>query len=197
MRRYIIGALFIAILAAAAPLYAQRTPEIREELFYTYAGLCAESGYSMVWRNAWLGDHEGSVNSTGYYAAPGLLFDIYVRDFAGEFKALFMMNMVSDKDANIFHGFYNTNGKYLFHITPAFDLTAGLGVYLEGAPSSKAYNGAGGEITAGCVIDITGQWEWKIVADVICRYGFFGQDAKSTKFNTGVSVGVTRKVGRS
>ena len=168
----------------------------REELFFTYAGLVAEGGYSKVSRSGWMGDHQGTEKSTGYYYAPGLLFDVYVRDFAGEFRGLFMMNSSSDSKAKINHGLYDATAKYLFHATPHLDLTAGLGVYFEGAPSTKSYNGAGGQATLGLILGYTGRWDWKFVCDARFRYGYFGQDGKSSKMNAGFSVGVTRKVGR-
>jgi hypothetical protein len=202
MKRGIITALAILIPVLSAPLAAQNTPsqmpiKTTEDLFYTYAGICMSGGYSKVTRNGWINGAEGTKKSTGYYAAPGLMLDIYAHELSGEFKWLFTYNNLSDKDAIVQHSFYSATAKYNFSMTPFFDLTTGLGVYFEGAPSTKSYSGAGGELTAGCVFNYSGAWDMKILFDLSARYGFFGQDAKSKKFNTGASLGVTKKVGRS
>ncbi len=194
MKRAVLALILTLTLTGIAS--AQGNGTAREELFFTYAGLTAEGGYSKVTRKGWMGDHEGTKKSTGYYYAPGVMFDVYVKDFAGEFRGLFMMNSSSDSGAKINHALYDATAKYLFHTTPLLDFTAGLGVYFEGAPSSKSYSGAGGQATAGIIFGYTSRWDWKLVCDARFRYGFFGQNAKSSKLNTGFSLGVTRKVGR-
>jgi hypothetical protein len=202
MKRGIIIFFAMLIPVLSAPLFAQTAPKqatvkSADDLFYTYAGICMSGGYSQVSREGWIDGAEGTKNSTGYYAATGLMLDIYVREISGEFKWLFTYNNLSDKDAVVQHSFYSATAKYNFTMTPLFDLTTGLGVYFEGAPSTKSYSGAGGEITAGCVMNYSGSWDMKFLFDLSARYGFFGQDAKSKKFNTGASIGVTKKVGRS
>ena len=202
MKRGIITLAAMLMGVLSAPLFAQMSPgqtpvKAADELFYTYAGICMSGGYSQVSREGWMGGSEGTKNSTGYYAASGLMLDIYVREISGEFKWLFTYNSLSDKGAVVQHSFYSATAKYNFTMTPLFDLTTGLGVYFEGAPSTKSYSGAGGEITAGCVMNYSGSWDMKFLFDLSARYGFFGQDAKSKKFNTGASFGVTKKVGRS
>lgn len=199
MNRLLIT-LFLAAVTVffTTPLRAQNYTSAADELFFTYIGLTAGGGYTSVKSSEWVeGKGETSYSATGYTAQTGLLLDAYVTDFAGEFRAVFDYSGISDSRVKVHHATYATNIKYCYPITPSIDLTTGLGVYFEGAPASRSYNGAGGEYTLGSVFKMSGRWDWKIVCDVAFRYGFFGNEAKGKKLFVGGSIGVTQKVGRS
>jgi hypothetical protein len=193
--RFIGILLFCALFAAPAAAQVMAS-DVHEELYYTFAGICAEGGFSSFKRNGWLGTRQGTVKKKGIYYAPGIMLGTYVGNMCGEFRWLFLMNSTSDKGSKINYSLYSATGKYLFKTSPLLDLTLGLGVYFEGAPASKPYNGAGGEVTAGGILNMSGESDWKIVGDIRFRYGFFGE-GKSSKMNYGIAAGVTRKFGRS
>lgn len=168
----------------------------RDELFYTYAGLSLAPGMSMIHRKGWSDGRESTKDSTGWYLAPGLLLDIYVRNVCGEFSWQYAFDQSADKATSFSHSVYTATGKYIYNLDQRWDMTAGGGFYFEGPPAAKEHGGAGGEISLGTVYTYP-KYELKFVFDLKARYGFYGQDAKSTRFGTGIFFGVTKKIGRS
>jgi hypothetical protein len=201
MMRLTSGLICVAVLSAVflpSALSAQTSPQFKPEndLFFTYAGAFVSGGYSKVSYTGFTGDTETTKKSTGSFFAGGAMLDVFVRDIIGDFRIAYMFDKTSDSRAKINHTFYSAGGKYLFHATSVIGLTAGGGLYFEGAPASRSYNGAGGEVSCGALFDLA-DWNMKIHTDLSARYGFFGQAAKSNKMQMGGSLGVTRKVGRS
>lgn len=201
MARFKSGLIYVAALSAvflSSAVYAQTSQQFKPEndLFFTYAGAFGSGGYSNVSRTGFDGETETTKKSTGSFFAGGIMLDVFVRDIIGDFRVAYMFDSSSDKQAQINHTFYSAGGKYLFRATSVIGLTAGGGLYFEGAPASRSYNGAGGEFSCGALFDLA-DWNMKVHTDFSARYGFFGQDAKSKKMQLGGSIGITRKVGRS
>lgn len=121
--------------------------------------------------------------------------DIFVRRFIGEFEIEYINNFSSGKpDVAVQHLIYTGIGKYSHPVNDIISITGGLGVYLETPPANKSYEGGGLNAAIGAVFDLTR--EWKIIADVLCRYGYFGLGDDSSKFSIGAKIGVVYKVGR-
>lgn len=187
--------LWCALHSAAG---AQTNPAVldREELFYTYAGFSTAGGMSMFHRDGWIDDRQKTKDSSGWYAGAGLLVDIYVRNVCGEFSWQYSFDQASDTAVSFSHSVYTASAKYIYTLDPRWDLTAGGGLYFEGQPAAKEHGGAGGELTFGTVFTAQ-KYELKFPVDARIRYGFWGQDAKSTRFGYGLFFGVTKKLGRS
>ena len=185
--------LFLPVTASAQ---SQQQFKPENDLFFTYAGIFGSGGYSKVNYSGFSDGTETTKKSTGSFFAGGAMLDVFVRDVIGDFRIAYMADKSSDKRANINHTFYSAGGKYLFHATSVIGLTAGGGLYFEGAPANRSYNGAGGEVSLGALFDLA-DWNTRLHVDFSARYGFFGQEAKSRKTQIGGSLGVTRKVGRS
>jgi hypothetical protein len=185
---FIIMFLFLCV----SPLVAAE-----EELFFTYAGPVIGFGMNKISYSGWSQDSNTriSVNKSGYFVSGGCQMDIFVRRFIGEFQLEYINNFSSGKpDVAVQHLIYTGIGKYSYQIDGTKAITGGLGAYLETPPSDKNYEGGGLIATIGTVFDITR--EWKIVGDVLFRYGHFGLGDKSSKLSYGAKIGVVFKVGR-
>ena len=197
-RRLTIIILFAALLCGSALAAQTNNPAVldREELFYTYAGGCASGGMTFIDRKGWIDGKEGGTKSSGWYAGGGLLADIYVRNVCGEFSWQYSLDGTNDTGASFSHSIYSAAAKYVYAMNPIWDLTAGGGLYFEGPPAAKEHGGAGLELTMGTVLT-NQKYELKFPIDIRARYGFWGQDAKSTRAGVGLFIGVTKKLGRS
>jgi hypothetical protein len=189
MKKTAIIVLFI--LSAVSGLAAE------EELFFTYMGPVVGGGYNQIAYRGWSSETDTRISKviTGYYLSGGCLINIYVRKFIGEFSLEYINNFSSGKpDVSVQHLIYTSTLKYSFPLNPDFAFTCGIGAYLETPPSDKSYNGGGFNGTIGAVYDITR--EWKIVFDVLARYGRFGMGDDSSKLSLGAKLGMVYKVGR-
>jgi hypothetical protein len=188
-----------ALLCVPAFLFSAdttQTPIERDELYYTYGGCSLASGLSQFHREGWINSTQSSKDSIGWYASPGMLLDIYVRNICGEFTWQYFFNSTADKKISFSHSVYTATGKYVYPISQSWDLTGGAGIYFEGPPAEKEYSGAGGELTAGAIYSYT-KFDIKCVFDLRVRYGYYGQNESSRRTDCGVLIGVTRKIGRS
>ncbi|MFH0974256.1 MAG: hypothetical protein V1874_00565 [Spirochaetota bacterium] len=184
--------ILLFILFSASGLKAAE-----EELFFTYMGPVVGGGYNQVAYRGWSSETDTRISKviTGYFVSGGCLLNIYVRRFIGEFSLEYINNFSSGKpDVSVQHLIYNSTLKYSFPLFPEFAFTCGIGAYLETPPSDKSYNGGGLNGTTGLVFDISR--EWKLVFDVLARYGRFGMGDDSSKFSLGAKLGMVYKVGR-
>ncbi len=178
--------LFITPLAAA-----------EEELYFTYIGPVIGFGMNKISYSGWSQDTNTriSADKKGYFLSGGCQMDIFVRRFIGEFEIEYINNFSSGKpDVNVQHLIYTGIGKYSYPLSDTMAVTGGLGVYLETPPANKSYKGGGLNAALGAIFDI--KREWKIVADVLFKYGSFGLGDSSSKFSIGAKIGVVYKVGR-
>ena len=197
-RRLTIIILFAALMCGSALAAQTNNPAVldRDELFFTYAGGFASGGMTLIDRKGWIDGKEGEKKSSGWCAGGGLLADIYVRSVCGEFTWQYSYDATGDSAASFSHSIYAATAKYVYAVNPIWDLTAGGGLYFEGPPAAKEHGGAGLELTMGTVLTYQ-KYELKFPIDIRARYGFWGQDAKSTRAGFGLFFGVTKKLGRS
>lgn len=168
-----------------------------EELFFTYIGPTIGAGMNQIAYRGWSSDSDTRVSRviTGYYVNGGCLFDIFVRNFIGEFSLDYIYNHSSgEPEVSLYHLIYTGTAKYAFAVNPVLSLTCGLGAYLETQPSNKSYSGGGLNGAIGTVYDASR--DWKIIFDVTTRYGYFGRGDDSSKFSLGAKIGMVYKVGR-
>lgn len=186
--------LLIIIFSFAADLKAAKE---EEELFFTYIGPTIGGGTNQIAYRGWSSDSNTRVSRvlTGYYVSGGCLLNIYVKYFIGEFTLEYINNFNSGKpDVSVQHLIYTGTFKYAFAVTDAFALTCGVGAYMETPPASKGYNGGGLNGSLGSVFDVSR--DWKIVFDLVARYGRFGLGDDSSKFSLGAKIGAVYRVGR-
>jgi hypothetical protein len=193
----IIIILFIILSFAGSLKAAQVIVKEEQELYFTYIGPIIGGGTNQIAYRGWSSDSNTRISKviSGYYLSGGCLMDIFVNNFIGEFSLEYINNFSSGRpDVSVQHLIYTGTGKYLFAINDMIGLTCGLGAYLETPPADKGYHGGGFNGTIGAVYEASR--EWKVIFDVITRYGYFGLGDDSSKFSLGAKIGVVYKVGR-
>jgi hypothetical protein len=186
--------LLVIVFLFAGDLKAAKE---EEELFFTYIGPTLGGGINQIAYRGWSSDSNTRISKviSGYYVSSGCLLDIFVKYFIGELSLEYINNFNSGKpDVSVQHLIYTGTAKYSFAVNDAFALTCGVGAYLETPPSDKSYNGGGLNGTIGAVFDAS--HDWKIVFDMITRYGRFGMGDDSSKFSLGAKIGAVYRVGR-
>ncbi len=172
----------------------ERKDEVMRGLYYNYMGITIGGGINQIEYNDWFVDKRDTKKISGAYYSGGIIFDIFVRNFVGEFTLQYAYNS-NDEDTSIQHLLISTLGKYSFNLSHNFAIAPGLGLYIETPPSDKEYNGGGGILaTLGAIINI-GK-DYKIIFDIIGSYGYFGMGEESTKITYGTRIGVIYNIGR-
>jgi hypothetical protein len=184
--------LVLLLFLSRAPLAAE------EERYYTYLGAVFGAGINKIHYNGWFDDQYGSQSISGSYYSGGFIFQVYVKQFIGEFTVQYDMNSNSDTknpDTSVSHPLYTFVAKYTYPLGADFFAAGGLGLYMETPPATAKYDGGGGPaVTLGMLYEIN--IDWKIVFDFNLRYGQFGIGEDSTKLCYGITIGVVRNVGR-
>ena len=169
-----------------------------DELFFTYIGAAFGGGLDKIKYTDWFRDSDkrDTKKVSGSFYSGGFVIDIFVNKFIGEFSIQYINNSNSDvPDISVNHLIYNATGKYSYKLIDALYLTSGLGLYLETPPANRSYNSGGGfNATFGTVYNI-GR-EWKVIFDLIARYGHFGIGEDSTRLSYGARIGLVYKIGR-
>jgi len=166
-----------------------------EELFFTYAGATLGGGIDRIQYRDWLSDSEGqgTKNVTGTYVCGGALLDIFVNSLIGEFSIQYINN--ANSEVPVGHMMYDATGKYSYQLYDYLSLTGGAGLFIETQPATRNYNsGAGFDVLLGAVYNAAR--DWKIIFDIVGRFGSFGVGEESTRQSYGVKTGVVYKVGR-
>ncbi len=124
------------------------------------------------------------------------MMDIVANNLVGEFTAQFMYNSLEGTpDISVHHTLLTVTGKYRYPISSIFNITGGLGLYMDMPPATDDYDGGGGiSACIGTMIDLT--LNSMLVLDVYGRYGSFGIGEESTRLTTGASLGFVYKIGR-
>jgi hypothetical protein len=192
IQKLIILSVFIIFFAVDL-----KAAKEESELYFTYVGPTMGGGINQIAYRGWSSDSDTRISKviSGYYFSSGGVMDIFVNNFIGEFSLEYMYNSSSGKpDVSVQHLIYTGTGKYAFAINDMLALTCGLGAYLETPPASKGYHGGGLNGSIGAVYD----WsrDWKIIFDVVSRYGYFGLGDDSSKFSLGAKIGLVYRVGR-
>ena len=185
----------IAALLLLAALGAE--PARATERYYTFMGLTGGFGVDQVSYSGWVVDSQKNLDLSGSYYSAGLVACAVIRQVIGEFTLQYMSNSISgdDVDASVSHMYLSIAGKYFYTLSPAFHLTAGLGLYGDAPPATLEYEGGGGLLAlAGVMVNLT--FDLRLMADVIGRYGSFGLGEGSTKISYGAALSVVYNVGR-
>ncbi len=196
LKRFILLTLIpIQLFFNSGFLNAQeKKEEGRKGLYYNYIGITVGGGINQIEYNDWFIDKRDTKKISGVYYSGGFIFDIYVRNFVGEFTLQYVYNS-NDEDTSVQHLLLSTVGKYTFNLSQAFAVAPGLGLYIETPPSDKKYNGGGGFLaTLGAIFNI--DKNYKIIFDLIGSYGYFGKGEESTKISYGTKIGIVYNIGK-
>ncbi|MCP4130669.1 MAG: hypothetical protein GY754_06775 [bacterium] len=184
------------LLVSVPVLMAQteaRQLRSEKELHYTYIGPVAGGGMNFIQYSDWTGTQRENQSISGFHAMGGVVFNIFVNFFIGDFRIYYMHNI--NDNGTLLHPFYTLSGKYNWQINNFFSLFAGLGCYFESPPSNLDYNGsAGGQLPLGFVLNTT--FDTKFFFEAVAYYGVYGMGESSTKFFFGANIGFMFKVGR-
>lgn len=196
LKRFILITLIpIQLFFNSGFLNAQeKKEEGRKGLYYNYVGITIGGGINQIEYNDWFIDKRDTKKISGAYYSGGFIFDIFVRNFVGEFTLQYVYNS-NDEDTSVQHVLLTTVGKYTFNLSHAFAVAPGLGLYIETPPSDIEYNGGGGFLaTLGAIFNI--DKDYKIIFDLIGTYGYFGMGEESTKISYGTKIGIVYNIGR-
>lgn len=180
--------LIIIFLFAPCGLFA-------EQLYFTYIGATAGAGYDKIEYKHWSPEKNilDTEDVSGSFMSGGLLLNVYAGFFIGEFSLQYILNSNSEIPVN--HLLYDAIGKYSYQLKDYLAITAGAGLYMETPPSNRGYESGGGAIlTHGVVYNL--DRNWKIIFDLIGRYGSFGIGEDSTRLSYGAKLGIVYKIGR-
>lgn len=193
-RLIVVIVIPIQLFLNAGFLAAQeKKEEGRKGLYYNFIGITLGGGINQIEYNDWFVDKRDTKKISGVYYSGGLIFDIFVRNFVGEFTIQYVYNS-NDEDISVQHLYLSTLGKYSFNLSHVFAVAPGLGLYIETPPSDKEYNGGGGFLaTLGAIFTI-GK-DFKIIFDLIASYGYFGMGEESTKISYGTKIGIVYNIG--
>lgn len=165
-----------------------------QQHYTTYAGAVMSLGANSITYKDWIDNEQASRNVSGSHYGGGVLLDLFVNMFIGEFSMQYLVNS-NDGDTSVNHLLFVFTGKYAYEIQSWISATAGIGLYMETPPASQTYDGGGGfNVTIGTLFRPSR--DWNIVVDSYYRYGQFGMGQDSTKTSYGLSLGVIRKVGQ-
>jgi hypothetical protein len=186
-----ITLVLLIILSSASVLYPQEKEEA-EEKFFTYAGFAASAGFNWIDYSGWSGD---SIRNKDYYGtgySGGVMLDVFARDIVGELNLQYAYNTGSAGESKVRHLYCSASVKYVYPINAIAGAAAGLGLYIEGPPSDKKYDGGGVLLPLGAIFTISR--DWKIVTDINIKYGRYGI-GESYKLSCGMNIGIVYKVG--
>jgi hypothetical protein len=191
--RFITLICFICLLHAAANTAHAQTFKKTSELYYTYLGLIVSGGINSITYNDWINNSEGSEDISGSYLSGGFLFNIYIKNIAGDFRLQYHYNM--NDNETLQHLYLAIAGRYVYKINTKISLSSGPGLYFDSPPSTGGYDGSPGFwLPLGMVLNLG--FDTKLVFDIIGKYGSYGKGEDSTKLSYGASVGIMYKVGR-
>ncbi|MCU0821347.1 MAG: hypothetical protein MUC95_02595 [Spirochaetes bacterium] len=191
----IISAGIIIIEKPAAGKSGERDGKTEEELYFTYAGATLGGGIDWIQYRDWISDSEGQEikKVSGPYFCGGALIDIFVNSLIGEFSIQYISNINSKVPVG--HMIYDAAGKYAYQVYDFLSVTGGAGLFIETQPATKNYNnGAGVSASIGAVYNI--DRDWRLIFDIVGRYGSFGLGEESTRQSYGAKIGIVYKVGR-
>lgn len=188
MKNILKIALFLLFIFNITPLFA-------EDLFYTYAGGHFAYGINNIEYSDWNSDKDKRETQSviGSNFLIGLNTTIFVNYFAGEFLMSASINMNDNEDTSIHHMDWNANFKFVYNFNDLFALSTGPGIYIESAPSTEEYDGGGLRYSLGTYFTFSGNW--KLMADIFGKYGYYGLGEDSVKLNYGLIISISRKVG--
>ncbi len=186
---------FLSILLTCVSTVNVKSQEYKRErdLFYTYMGTNISSGFNRIKYKDWFDDSRDTKNIQGTYFSGGVIINIFVNPFIGDFKMEYTYNL--NDEYSIRHFYYSASGKYSYKINDLFSLSAGPGIYFDAPPASNSYNDSSGFLfSLGTIFHIT--FDIKLTADITGKYGSFGLGEESTKISYGINAGIMFKVGR-
>ncbi len=193
--RYIITAflLFTCLIPGGAiPAHTQIIKK-SADLFYTYMGPVVSGGMHSITYNDWMNDSQGSEDISGKYVSGGLLFTIFIKNLAGDFRMQYHYNM--NDNETLQHLYLAAAGRFVLKLNTQFALSSGPGIYFDSPPSTGGYDGSPGFwLPFGMVLNLG--FDTKLVFDLIGKYGIYGKGEDSTKLSYGASLGIIFKVGR-
>jgi len=183
--------LIIVLLFICKILHAQ---EIRDEesLNYTFIGPVISIGYNQVEYTDWFNTSTETKKMSGYNFSGGVALNIFTNDLCGDFQWKYVYNQL---DSSLTFMEFSIAGKYLYQLNKLISLGGGLGIYFQGPPSNRKYNGS-----AGLQIPLTAFYnispDTKAFIDIYSRYGSFGIGNDTQSISTGINAGIIFKVGR-
>lgn len=187
----------ILLLLMAMPLqYAmaqEKKPEAKErDLFYTYIGPMVSVGHAFIWHEEWDGTQRVDSLYNGLFISGGVLFTVFVKNLAGSLSIQYIYNFNSNHYLQ--HLYYKMSGRYMFDITPIFQIGVGAGAYFESPPSDYDYQGgAGALLPVQFAVKTTS--ETRLLIDVFAQFGWYGEGENSVKLGYGVDIAFVFKVG--
>jgi hypothetical protein len=194
--KYLFCIAAFTLFIYPSPLSAKEGDEAKkeEQLYFNYIGVTISSGLNQIEYTDWFVDQRDTKNISGTFFSGGLILDIFVDQFVGEFMLQYVYN-ANDEDTSLQHLSFTTIGKYAYAINSTFALSAGLGLYMETPPSDKEYDGGGGFLATLGVFTTLGP-DYKIVFDLLGSYGHFGIGEGSRKTTYGAKIGIVYNIGR-
>lgn len=193
--RCLILTLLLPILLAVLPVQGAEKEQAFQkprEFIHTFLGPAIEGGYNRVAYREWRVTSMTTQTLQGFFGGGGVIMGLYAGYLGGEFIIAFHYNMMNPA---LWHMGYSLMGKGLIPIGTSFNVTIGLGLYLESPPANRSYKGgAGFKGSLGTIIHTS--YDTRLVIDGYARYGWYDLGEDSRKISAGFSVGFLFKVGR-
>jgi len=186
------------MLATVVPTVAgAQQVRSEEELYFTYIGPVFETGFSSVDYKKW--DHSTDVrdsrSSSGMYYSGGVVLDIFVHYFIGEFSLQCRDAAYADSEVSAIYLRTAAIGKYFHQFDERFFADGGFGIYMETGPANRKYDGGGG-IAAVIGVGYSFTREWRIMLDFTAGWGRYGIAEEAANSAFGVKLAVLYKIGR-
>lgn len=193
--KYLFCIAAFTLFIYPSSLSAQEWDKAEEEqLYFNYIGVTIGSGLNQIEYTDWFVDKRETKDISGTFFSGGLILDIFVDQFVGEFMLQYVYN-ANDADTSLQHLSLATIGKYSYPISGIFALSAGLGLYMETPPADREYDGGGGFLATLGIFSTLGP-DYKIVFDLLGGYGYFGIGDNSKKITYGAKIGIVYNIGR-
>ena len=192
MKKNILHITLILLLTITSSLFSQSKFNDDDEgkVYYTYAGANLGGLYSYATYSDWFTDKRETKTQSGIVVPGGLMLNIFIDQFSGEFTA----EVIYDLSASIFYTKFTSSGKYILNINNELFFGAGLGIYLETPPSSATYNGGAGVLLP-LEIGYKLTDKSRITMDIITSYGSYGMGEDNYQILSGVRFAFLYRVG--
>jgi hypothetical protein len=186
----LIGFLFLL----TSQVYGVESKQKEREFFFTYIGPLVSVGHGHIWHNYWSGTSRISEVNNGFFVSGGVIFSVFAKNLSGSLSIQYIFSFNSDHYLQ--HLLYKMSGKYMFQITPIFQIGVGAGAYFESPPSDYNYQGGAGALLP-VEFAIAPTETTRLVIDIFATFGWYGLGEDSVKLGYGVDIAFIFRVGQN